>query len=149
MVVSLCFGGHSVRETPGYIPNPEAKPYSADGTAGGTLWESRTPPNNLWKGPLVPSVHAGDQGSFHFSRAHRVPGCARMTCGTEDRSHPCPPTLPTTDRSAISGDGTLVTAVTAGGRDSAGTVVGSTATTAATTAEGTTAVDSVVGSAAT
>src|SRR5690242_9255237 len=44
--VSSCFGGHSVRETPGYIPNPEAKPYSADGTAGGTLWESRTPPNN-------------------------------------------------------------------------------------------------------
>jgi hypothetical protein len=44
--VSWCFGGHSVRETPGYIPNPEAKPFSADGTAGGTLWESRTPPNN-------------------------------------------------------------------------------------------------------
>ena len=45
--VSWCFGGHSVRETPGYIPNPEAKPFSADGTAGGTLWESRTPPNNF------------------------------------------------------------------------------------------------------
>src|SRR4051795_10690132 len=48
--VSWCFGGHSVRETPGYIPNPEAKPFSADGTAGGTLWESRTPPNNHSKG---------------------------------------------------------------------------------------------------
>jgi hypothetical protein len=36
-----------VRETPGYIPNPEAKPHSADGTAGGTLWESRTPPNSF------------------------------------------------------------------------------------------------------
>src|SRR6476659_2857971 len=46
LVVSLCFAGHCVRETPGYIPNPEAKPFSADGTAGGTLWESRTPPNN-------------------------------------------------------------------------------------------------------
>ena len=34
-----------MRETPGYIPNPEAKPHSADGTAGGTLWESRTPPD--------------------------------------------------------------------------------------------------------
>ena len=33
---------------PVYIPNPEAKPFSADGTAGGTLWESRTPPNNYW-----------------------------------------------------------------------------------------------------
>src|SRR5690606_35874859 len=31
--------------TPGPIPNPEAKPFSADGTAGGTLWESRTPPD--------------------------------------------------------------------------------------------------------
>ncbi|CAK7282034.1 conserved hypothetical protein [Streptomyces misionensis JCM 4497] len=36
-----------MRETPGYISNPEAKPHSADGTAGGTLWESRTPPNNF------------------------------------------------------------------------------------------------------
>ena len=40
-----CFGGHSERETPGYIPNPEAKTLSADGTARGTLWESRTPPD--------------------------------------------------------------------------------------------------------
>ncbi|MEY4458549.1 MAG: hypothetical protein RIS25_1142, partial [Actinomycetota bacterium] len=39
------FGGHSGGETPGYIPNPEAKTTSADGTAGGTLWESRTPPD--------------------------------------------------------------------------------------------------------
>jgi dTDP-4-amino-4,6-dideoxygalactose transaminase len=43
----VCFGGYSGGGTPGYIPNPEAKPVSADGTAGGTLWESRTPPNNL------------------------------------------------------------------------------------------------------
>ena len=49
--VSQCFGGHSVRETPGYIPNPEAKPHSADGTAGGTLWESRTPPNKYYEKP--------------------------------------------------------------------------------------------------
>ena len=40
-----CFGGHSKRETPGHIPNPEAKTLCADGTAGGTLWESRTPPD--------------------------------------------------------------------------------------------------------
>ena len=37
-------GGHSVGETPGLIPNPEAKPNSADGTAPGRVWESRTPP---------------------------------------------------------------------------------------------------------
>ena len=34
-----------MRETPGPIPNPEAKPYSADGTALVTVWESRTPPD--------------------------------------------------------------------------------------------------------
>jgi hypothetical protein len=39
------YGGHSVGETPGPIPNPEVKPYSADGTAWETVWESRTPPD--------------------------------------------------------------------------------------------------------
>src|SRR3954463_6219687 len=45
--ITKCFGGHSERETPGHIPNPEAKTLSADGTAGVTLWESRTPPDFL------------------------------------------------------------------------------------------------------
>ena len=45
--VSLCFGGHGERETPGYIPNPEAKPFRADGTAWGTVWESRSLPNKV------------------------------------------------------------------------------------------------------
>src|SRR6478735_7333446 len=39
------YGGHSERETPGPIPNPEVKPFSADGTATERLWESRTPPD--------------------------------------------------------------------------------------------------------
>ena len=43
--IDECFGGHSERETPGHIPNPEAKTLSADGTARVTLWESRTPPD--------------------------------------------------------------------------------------------------------
>ena len=34
----------SYRETPGPIPNPEAKPVHADGTATGRLWESKSPP---------------------------------------------------------------------------------------------------------
>ena len=38
-------GGHGGGETPGPIPNPEAKPTSADGTAPARVWESRTPPN--------------------------------------------------------------------------------------------------------
>ena len=35
---------NSCRETPGPIPNPEAKPALADGTATGRLWESKSPP---------------------------------------------------------------------------------------------------------
>src|SRR6478672_10400541 len=56
------YGGHSEGETPGPIPNPEAKPFSADGTAPATVWESRTPPDKhsqkgdlLRKVPFLPS----------------------------------------------------------------------------------------------
>ena len=35
--------GHSGGDTPGHIPNPEVKPSCADGTAGVTRWESRSP----------------------------------------------------------------------------------------------------------
>ena len=35
---------NSYRETPGPIPNPEAKPVHADGTATGRLRESKSPP---------------------------------------------------------------------------------------------------------
>src|SRR5437764_9501669 len=43
---SIEFRRHnSEGETPGPIPNPEAKPFSADGTALVTGWESRTPPD--------------------------------------------------------------------------------------------------------
>src|SRR5215218_9137086 len=46
LTCSQSYGGHGERETPGHIPNPEAKPLSADGTALETGWESRTPPDN-------------------------------------------------------------------------------------------------------
>ena len=49
-IVSSCYGGHSVGETPGSIPNPVAKPFSADGTALGRVWESRSPPDILCGG---------------------------------------------------------------------------------------------------
>src|SRR3954454_24318767 len=41
-VVGGCGGG----VTPGPIPNPEAKPSSADGTALARVWESRSPPTS-------------------------------------------------------------------------------------------------------
>src|SRR4051812_2274943 len=48
---SIEFRRHnSEGETPGPIPNPEAKPFSADGTALVTGWESRTPPDIVTKG---------------------------------------------------------------------------------------------------
>src|ERR1700761_3774444 len=43
-------GGHSEGETPGPIPNPEVKPFCADGTAREASWEIRTPPEHLSKG---------------------------------------------------------------------------------------------------
>ena len=44
-VCSTCLSvAYSSRETPGPIPNPEAKPANADGTATGRLWESKKPP---------------------------------------------------------------------------------------------------------
>ena len=52
------YGGHGERETPGPIPNPEVKPFSADGTATERLWESRTPPD-------IHSVEATRQGGLY------------------------------------------------------------------------------------
>ena len=59
-----CFGGHSVGETPGSIPNPVAKPNCADGTALGRVWESRTPPNYS----LRVEPRPGGRGSHVFKR---------------------------------------------------------------------------------
>ena len=50
------FGGHSVEETPGLFPNPEAKLYCADGTALGRVWESRLLPNIIFSGGVPPLV---------------------------------------------------------------------------------------------
>ena len=45
-VNGLIFGGHSAAEPPVPIPNTEVKRCCADGTAGETLWESRSPPDS-------------------------------------------------------------------------------------------------------
>src|SRR5688572_32729543 len=79
---SQSYGGHGERETPGNIPNPEAKPLSADGTALETGWESRTPPDNhSRKGP---SIRAGALSSFHPPENPRHP----PAFGTESRPPP-------------------------------------------------------------
>ena len=75
---SQCYGGHGERETPGLIPNPEAKPFSADGTARGTGWESRTPPditprNGVTATAVAPFLHVQTQ---HRPRRRRRSGPA-------------------------------------------------------------------------
>jgi len=64
-------GGFSVGETPGPIPNPEAKPFSADGTALGRVWESRTLPafNLIVGGWFVAMDIAGTNPPLFFCRA--------------------------------------------------------------------------------
>src|SRR3954447_4105250 len=82
-----CFGGHSERETPGHIPNPEAKTLSADGTAGVTLWESRTPPDSL-RGAATPApatVRDGVAGSLESLTRLPYGGPRRDTPGQHDR----------------------------------------------------------------
>ena len=44
-------GNHGEGETPVPIPNTEVKPFSADGTAWVTVWESRTLPRLMIDSP--------------------------------------------------------------------------------------------------
>src|SRR4051794_14394182 len=83
---SQSYGGHGERETPGNIPNPEAKPLSADGTALETGWESRTPPNNTSKGP---SIRAGAlRHSRHPNTKPRTGTSAPCRCHRPDYGPP-------------------------------------------------------------
>src|SRR5699024_8105354 len=77
LVVSLCYGGHSVEETPGSIPNPEAKLDRADGTALGRVWESRSPPDIFTgSGGMLEPPFYGRVRFLHslFFRARTRPG---------------------------------------------------------------------------
>src|ERR1700737_1427406 len=74
------YGGHSDRETPGPIPNPEAKPASADDTTQ-PGWKSRTPPNTHKKGhptkvpfftPTPTNREIRISVEFYFVRANAV-----------------------------------------------------------------------------
>src|SRR3954449_10009299 len=92
MTSSQCYGGHGERETPGLIPNPEAKPFSADGTARGTGWESRTPPditprNGVTATAVAPFLHVPATTGVlyrHKAQPGRPPGYfrARKYSGT-------------------------------------------------------------------
>ena len=62
------------RETPGPIPNPEVKPFSADGTATERLWESRTPPDKH----LESGVTFGWPHFLHFGVERPTPAWPRI-----------------------------------------------------------------------
>ena len=76
-------GGHSTGETPSNIPNLEAKPGSANGTATDRLWESRTPPQHT----LSRRTSSKRMGSFAYQAQPFLAGRARSSeesqrCGT-------------------------------------------------------------------
>src|SRR5690625_3197977 len=64
---ACCYGGYSVGETPGPIPNPEAKTHSADGTAPGRVWESRTPPDTHYRRRGRPAQQCQPTPAYHVN----------------------------------------------------------------------------------
>ena len=84
LLTALSFGGLTGGVTPDPISNSEVKTSRADGTAGGTLWESRSPPGITLKGPSPQLARA----AFSFHRdPQRVPRPPR-------RARPAKPSLP-------------------------------------------------------
>jgi hypothetical protein len=82
------YGGHSGRETPGPIPNPEVKPASANGTAPDRMWESRTPPNNY-------DTRGHPRGGPLCYFASFSCDVLRPVCSPQDPfPHPFPPVAP-------------------------------------------------------
>lgn len=78
-VDKIC-GGHGQGETPGPIPNPEAKALHGDGTAPERVWESSAPPLHTIRFPPVEPPRAPG-GFLVFSR----------TRGRAGRRSPAPP----------------------------------------------------------
>lgn len=74
-------GGHGPGETPGPIPNPEAKAWHGDGTAPDRVWESSTPPHHTYRKPLGAHAPRG----FPYIRNRPRPEPARA---------PGPPRIP-------------------------------------------------------
>ena len=79
--LSKFFGGYVEGVIPDPIPNSEVKPFRADGTARGTVWESRTPPELILEAPareswgfLFPSRQHGRRGRALRPHAGREAG---------------------------------------------------------------------------
>ena len=104
-------GGHSTGETPSNIPNLEAKPGNANGTAIDRSWESRTPPQHNhtkttrpppplparrpgWGAPAYPPTHTTRTPRAHTTQHQRThPEHERaVTQGTPSTTTPTPNT---------------------------------------------------------
>ena len=77
--LKIC-GDHSQGETPGPIPNPEAKALHGDGTAPERVWESSTSPLTLLDRIPVEPLR-GFPGSFSYIRGIPVPGFLSFSSG--------------------------------------------------------------------
>jgi hypothetical protein len=114
LVVSAerCFGGYSGGETPGLIPNPEAKPSSADGTALGRVWESRTPPDSTYsRGPSPTGV------------GPRLLLCVQRLVALDGRSARCASRTPVTQQRRWARSGDTAMAARGGDTEMGGCVV--------------------------
>src|SRR6516165_12319098 len=74
-------GGHRIRVTPVPIPNTEVKPDTADGTAWETVWESRSLPAVIPRGPRCASHLGASSFTPPATSAHTV-FHARPSAGT-------------------------------------------------------------------
>ena len=77
-------GGHSTGETPSNIPNLEAKPGSANGTATARLWESRTPPQHSSRGGLE---HCSNPPLFPTPTRTHIPHTTHTRAATTHTQH--------------------------------------------------------------
>src|SRR5436305_4012109 len=70
-------GGHTGGATPDPIPNSEVKTSRAHGTAGETLWESRSPPGLFRRSPRALNKLGGFFLFIAFRTRRRVPNLPR------------------------------------------------------------------------
>ena len=95
-------GGHGPGETPGPIPNPEAKTWHGDGTAPDRMWESSTPPHqHVKESPPQPVGFPHAMPRHHQTKEHRTwttpadaaayHGANRPGSGDGGRAAPIPP----------------------------------------------------------
>ena len=87
-VDKIC-GGHGQGETPGPIPNPEAKALHGDGTAPERVWESSAPPLSH---DTVPPGRAptGSRGVPRFPAHARTRARARRRGGRAGKTGKAP-----------------------------------------------------------